>query len=192
MRGCPDHTVAANEGLLSCEWERSDCALQTAERRSEAGAACLHSGFFRAASAATWDPFAPASALGSPHRHGRGVRSRADVLSCRFDGERNADIQSAWAHHLSPEGPPLIRGQTDYLKKCHTHLNAAEEQPWGLPSNERTLTVSCNILSHNLGSARWRKRFWRIVAGAAFILPLELVIFACFATIGQSLTGVSQ
>ncbi len=28
-----------------------------------------------------------------------------------------------------------------------------------------------------------------IVAGAAFILPLELVIFACFATIGQSLTG---
>ncbi len=121
-----------------------------------------------------------------------GVRSWADVLSCRFDGERNADIQSAWAHHLSPEGPPLIRGQTDYLKKCHTHLNAAEEQPWGLPSNERTLTVSCNILSHNLGSARWRKRFWRIVAGAAFILPLELVIFACFATIGQSLTGVSQ
>ncbi len=121
-----------------------------------------------------------------------GVRSRADVLSCRFDGERNADIQSAWAHHLSPEGPPLIRGQTDYLKKCHTHLNAAEEQPWGLPSNERTLTGSCTILSHNLGSARWRKRFWRIVAGAAFILPLELVIFACFATIGQSLTGVSQ
>ncbi len=25
-----------------------------------------------------------------------------------------------------------------------------------------------------------------IVAGSAFILPLELVIFACFATIGQS------
>ncbi len=30
----------------------------------------------------------------------------------------------------------------------------------GLPSNERTLTVSFNSLSHNLGSAKWRKRFW--------------------------------
>ncbi len=51
------------------------------------------------------------------------------------------------------------------LRKCHTHLNAAEEQPWGLPSNERTLTVSCNSLSHNLGSAKWRKRFWRNCRG---------------------------
>ncbi len=51
------------------------------------------------------------------------------------------------------------------LRKCHTHLNAAEEQPWGLPSNERTLTVSCNSLSHNLGSAKWRKRFWHNCRG---------------------------
>ncbi len=51
------------------------------------------------------------------------------------------------------------------LRKCHTHLNPAEEQPWGLPSNERTLTVSCNSLSHNLGSAKWRKRFWRNCRG---------------------------
>ncbi len=118
MRGCYHvnykcslPTAAADEGLLSCEWEvvpytrqplmrgyyhvnerlsrthgshwwgagilwmseeLSDCALHTAERRSEAGAACLHCGFFRAASAATWDPFAPASAFGSPHCHGRG------------------------------------------------------------------------------------------------------------------------
>ncbi len=27
------------------------------------------------------------------------------------------------------------------------------------------LTVSCNILSHNLGSAKWRKRFWRNCRG---------------------------
>ncbi len=182
--------------VLSCEWERSDCALQTAERRSEAGAACLHSGFFRAASAATWDPFAPASALGSPHRHGRGAWE-AGLMSCPA-GSTVRGMRTFSLHELITWVPKVHRwfffseGRRTTFKKCHTHLNAAEEQPWGLPSNERTLTVSCNILSHNLGSARWRKRFWRIVAGAAFILPLELVIFACFATIGQSLTGVSQ
>ncbi len=56
-------------------------------------------------------------------------------------------------------------GRRTTFKKCHTHLNAAEEQPWGLPSNERTLTVSCNSLSHNLGSAKWKKRFWRNCRG---------------------------
>ncbi len=99
MRGCPDHTVAANEGLLSCNerlfrthgsrywgaiimWMREE-RLCFANSRTPlwGGAACLHSGFFRAASAATWDPFAPASALGSPHRHGRGAWE-AGLMSC--------------------------------------------------------------------------------------------------------------
>ncbi len=100
MRGCSVHTVAANEGLLSCEWEvvpytrqplmrgwypvseeLSDCALQTAERRSEAGLHAYTVGFSVRHSAATWDPFAPASALSSPHRHGRGAWE-AGLMSC--------------------------------------------------------------------------------------------------------------
>ncbi len=127
-------------GIVWMSEELSDCALHTAERHSEAGAACLDSGFFRAASAATWDPFAPTSAFGSPHRHGRGTWE-AGLMSCPAGstGERNADIQSAWAHHLSPEGLPLIRGQIFIfisnlsLRKCHTHLKAAEERPYACP-----------------------------------------------------------
>ncbi len=146
--------------------ELSDCALQTAERRSEVGAACLHSGFFRAASAATWDPFAPASALGSPHRHGRGAWE-AGLMSCPA-GSTVRGMRTFSRHELITWVPKVHRwseGRRTTFKKCHTHLNAAEEQPWGLPSNERTLTVSCNILSHNLGSAKWRKRFWRNCRG---------------------------
>ncbi len=205
MRGCPVHTAAANEGLLSCEWEvvpftrqplmrgyyhvnerlsrshgshwwgagilwmseeLSDCALQTAERCSEAGAACLHSGFFRAASTATWGPFAPASALGSPHHHGRGAWE-AGLMSCPA-GSTVRGMRTFSRHELITWVPKVHRwseGRRTTFKKCHTHLNAAEEQPWGLPSNERTLTVSCNSLSHNLGSAKWRKRFWRNCRG---------------------------
>ncbi len=80
-------------GIVWMSEEPSDCALHTAERRSEAGAACLDSGFFCAASVATWEPFAPASALGTPHRHGRGTWEDG-LMPCPAGpmGERNADI----------------------------------------------------------------------------------------------------
>ncbi len=39
---------------------------------------------------------------------------------------------------------------------------------------------------HLTGIGREGKDSDVIVAGSAFILPLELVVFACFATIGQS------
>ncbi len=80
-------------GIVWMSEELSDCALHTAERHSEAGVACLDSGFFRAASAAMWDPFAPASALGSPNLHGRGTWE-VRLMSCPagLTGERNADI----------------------------------------------------------------------------------------------------
>ncbi len=198
MRGCSEHTVAANEGLLSREciimWMREERLCFANSRTPLWGGGCMLTQWVLPCSIcgdvrSLCSRICPR--LSAPPWKG-GVRSRADVLSCRFDGERNADLS---LHELITWVPKVHRwseGRRTTFKKCHTHLNAAEEQPWGLPSNERTLTVSCNILSHNLGSARWRKRFWRIVAGAAFILPLELVIFACFATIGQSLTGVSQ
>ncbi len=138
MRSCSVHTVAANKGLLSCEWERSDCALQTAERRSEAGAACLHSGFFRAASAATWDPLLPhlPSALRTAMEGGREKPGWCLVLQVRRWG-----IWTLSRHELITWVPKVHRwseGRRTTFKKCHTHLNAAEEQPWGLPSNERT------------------------------------------------------
>ncbi len=185
MRGCYHvnykcslPTAAADEGLLSCEWEvvpytrqplmrgyyhvnerlsrthgshwwgagilwmseeLSDCALHTAERRSEAGAACLHSGFFRAASAATWDPFAPASTFGSPHCHGRGAWE-AGLMSCPA-GSTVRGMRTFSRHELITWVPKVHRwseGRRTTFKKCHTHLNAAEEQPWGLPSNEWT------------------------------------------------------
>ncbi len=92
---CPLHTAAADEGLVSCEWVRSQvivlCTWQNTALRQ--GATCLDSGLFRAPSATTWAPFAPASPLGSPHRHGRGTWE-AGLMSCPAGstGERNADI----------------------------------------------------------------------------------------------------
>ncbi len=101
MVGCPVNTTAADEELLSCalesvhytrqllmrgwyhvnEWGAKWLCFAHSRTPLEAGAACLDSGFFRAASAATWDPFAPASAFSSPHRHGRGVWE-AGLMSC--------------------------------------------------------------------------------------------------------------
>ncbi len=109
---------------------------------------------------------APASALGSPHRHGRGAWE-AGLMSCPA-GSTVRGMRTFSRHELITCVPKVHRsseGRQTTFKKCHTHLNAAEEQPWGLPSNEGTLTVSCNSLSHNLGSAKWRKRFWRNCRG---------------------------
>ncbi len=133
------------------------------------GGGCILSGFFRAASAATWDPFAPASALGSPHRHGRGTWE-AGLMSCPAGstGERNADISR---HELITWVLKVHRwseGRRTIFKKISYSPERCRGAAIGLPLNERTLTVSCNILSHNLGSAKWRKRFWHIVAGSAF------------------------
>ncbi len=85
---CLPDTAATDEGLVSCEWVRSQviglCTWQNAALRR--GAACLDSGFFRAASAETWvlsSRICPR--LSAPPWKGD-VRSQADVLSCRFDG----------------------------------------------------------------------------------------------------------
>ncbi len=92
---CLPNPAAADEGLVSCEWVRSQvivlCSWQNAALRR--GAACLDSVFFRAASAATWEPLAPVSTLGSPLRHERGT-CEAGLMSCPAGsmGERNADI----------------------------------------------------------------------------------------------------
>ncbi len=100
--------------------ELSDCALQTAERRSEAGAACLHSGFFRAASATTWDPFAPASALGSPHRHGRGAWE-AGLMSCPA-GSTVRGMRTFSRHELITEDLTWAAHTDAVLKKAHQRL----------------------------------------------------------------------
>ncbi len=150
MRGCPVHTAATDEGLLSCEWEVVPYTRQPLMR-----------GYYHVN-----DPFAPASALGSPHRHGRGAWE-AGLMTCPA-GSTVRGMRTFSRHELITWVPKVHRwseGRRTTFKKCHTHLNAAEEQPWGLPSNERTLTVSCNSLSHNLGSAKWRKRFWRNCRG---------------------------
>ncbi len=54
--------------------------------------------------------------------------------------------------------------------------------PW---ERERDITVIAVITAHP-AKRRSVSDSDVIVAGSAFILPLELVIFACFATIGQS------
>ncbi len=87
-RALSSRQAATDEGLVSCEWVRSQliviCPRQNAALRR--GAACLDSGFFRVASAATWEPLAPVSALGSPLRHGRGCEKPDFLLSCMFNG----------------------------------------------------------------------------------------------------------
>ncbi len=95
----PLHMAAADVGLESCEWdcplhtadrcwgagivwmsdEPSDCVLHTAERRSEVGGCMLRQWVFPCDMRTP-----PVSALGSQWKGD--VRSRADVLSCRFDG----------------------------------------------------------------------------------------------------------
>ncbi len=114
---CLPDTAATDEGLVSCEWVRSQvivlCTRQNAALRR--GAASLDSGFVRAESAVTWEPIAPVSALGSPLRHGRGTWE-ARLMSCPAGsmGERNADIVSISS---SPESlrSTTDRGQTDRL-----------------------------------------------------------------------------
>ncbi len=113
-RAVSSRQAATDEGLISCEWVRSQliviCTRQNAALRQ--GAACLDSGFFRVASAATWEPLAPVSALCSPLRHGRGTWE-AGLMSCPacLTGERNVDmgISSLQESLRSTTG----RGQTD-------------------------------------------------------------------------------
>ncbi len=54
---------------------------------------------------------------------------------------------------------------------------------WVFDWSRADTTVGC----HLTGIGREGKDSDIIVAGSAFILPLELVIFACFVTIGQSI-----
>ncbi len=113
MRGCSVHTAAANEGLLSCEWEVVPFTRQPLMRGwypvNEWGAKWLCSAHSRTplwgggCMLTQWvfpcgicgDVRSLCSRicprLSAPPWKG-GVRSRADVLSCRFEGERNADI----------------------------------------------------------------------------------------------------
>ncbi len=113
-------------GILWMSEELSDCALHSRTPLC-GGAACWHSGFFRAASAATWDPFAPASAFGSPHRHGMGAWE-ARLMSCPAGSTVRGIRTFSW-HKLITRVPKVHRwseGRRTTFKKCHTHLNAAE------------------------------------------------------------------
>ncbi len=92
---CLPNLAAADEGLVSCEWVRSQVIMHCTRQNTALGqgAAFLDSGFFRVASAATWETLAPVSALGSPLRHWRGTWE-AGLMSWPAGsmGERNADI----------------------------------------------------------------------------------------------------
>ncbi len=110
---CSLPTAAADEGLLSCEWEVVPYTRQPLMRGwypvNEWGAKWLCSAHSRTplwgggCMLTQWvfpcgicgDVRSLCSRiclrLSAPPWKG-GVRSRADVLSCRFDGERNADI----------------------------------------------------------------------------------------------------
>ncbi len=92
MRGCPVHTAATDEGLLSCEWEVVPFTRQPlmrgwypvnewgakwlcfANSRTPlwGGGCMLTQWVFPCGICGNVRSLAPASALGSPHRHGRG------------------------------------------------------------------------------------------------------------------------
>ncbi len=72
-------------GIVWMSEEPSDCALHTAERHSEAGAACLDCGPCGICSDMRTLSSCICPRLSAPPWRGD-VRSRAEVLSCRFDG----------------------------------------------------------------------------------------------------------
>ncbi len=93
MRGYPLHTAAADEGLISCQWVRSKVIVL-----------CTQQNTALRLSAPTWKG---------------DVRSRADVLSCRFDGWEECG-------HLvgMSSSPESLRSTADqradglFLRKC--------------------------------------------------------------------------
>ncbi len=206
MRGCPVHTTAADEGLLSCalesvlytrqplmrgwyrvnEWGAKWLCFAHSRMPLEAGAACLDVAFSVRHLRRREIPLLPhlPSALCTAMEGGREKPGWCPVLQVRR-WEECGHLVGMSSSLESRRSTADQRADGLPLRKCHTHLNAAEEQPWGLPSNERTLTLSCNSLSHNLGSAKWRKRFWRNCCGRR-IYTASRASIACFATIGQS------
>ncbi len=175
---CSLHTAAADEGLLSCEWEVVPYTRQPLMRGwypvNEWGAKWL---CFANSRTPLWGGGCMLTQWVFPCGICGDVRYLCSRICLRREKPGWCLVLQVrrWEEcgHLvdTSSSPESRRSTADQradglpLRKCHTHLNAAEEQPWGLPSNERTLTVSCNSLSHNLGSAKWRKRFWRNCRG---------------------------
>ncbi len=166
IRECSLHTTAADEGLLSCKWESVLYTRQPlmrgwyrvnewgakwlcfAHSRTplEVGAACLDSGFFRAASPAKWDP---------------------GLMSC----PAGSTVRGIWTfirHELITWVPKVHRwseGRRTTFKKMSYSPERCRGAAMRPALEWASLTVSCNSLSHNLGSAKWRKRFWRNCRG---------------------------
>ncbi len=110
---CLPNTAAADEGLVSCEWVRSQvivlCTRQNAALRR--GAACLDSGPCGICGDIGTLSSGICTRLSAPPWKGD-VRSRVDVLSCRFDGWEECGHLVGMSS--SPESRSTAdRGQTD-------------------------------------------------------------------------------
>ncbi len=118
-------------GIVWMSEEPSDCALHTAEHCSGAGGCILGQWVFPCGIYGDMRNLSSCICprISAPPLKGD-VRSRADVLNCRFDGwEKCGHLVSMSS---SPESlrSTTDQGQTDSsLRKCHTHLNAADERP---------------------------------------------------------------
>ncbi len=131
-------------GIVWMSEEPSDCALYTADRRSKA--VCLDSGPCGICGDIGTLSSGICTRLSAPPWKWD-VRSRADVLSCRFDGWEEC------GHLVGMSSSPESRstadwGQTDSSEEKTSYSpercrGAAIQRP---PSDERTSTVSCNSL----------------------------------------------
>ncbi len=122
-------------GIVWMSEEPSDCALHMAEHRSEAGGCMLRLWAFPCGICDDVSSvcFRISPRLSAPPWKGD-VRSRADVLSCRFDGwEECGHLVGMSSSPESWRSTADQRADGLSLRKCHTHLNAAEEQASGLP-----------------------------------------------------------
>ncbi len=135
-------------GIVWMSEEPSDYALHTAEHRSGAGGCILRQWVFPCGICGDMRNLSSCICprISTPPLKGD-VRSRADVLTCMFDGWEKCGHLVGMSSSPESLRSTTDRGQTDSsLRKCHTHLNAADEWHPGPPSNERTSTVSCNLV----------------------------------------------
>ncbi len=170
---CLPDTAATYEGLVSCEWVRSQViVLCTRRTLLWAGGCKLRQwvcpcgicGDMRTHSSCICPRFSAPPWKGN-------VRSRADVLSSRFDGweecghSRHKLITRVLKVH------PIEGRRTHPKKKSYSPERCRGAAIQACP-REWTSTVSCNSLSHTLGcSASEGKGSDVIVAGSTFILP---------------------
>ncbi len=109
---CLPNTAAADEGLVSCEWVRSQViVLYTAKRRSKVGGCMLRQWAGGICGDIGTLSSGICTRLSAPPWKGD-VRSRADVLSCRFDGWEECGHLVGMSS--SPDSRSTAdRGQTD-------------------------------------------------------------------------------